>query len=87
MNMTTEQMKAALAKANPSVKVTSEPISVADVLANTAAGIVATIEESGSTTSKFFDRVKTRYQFNRAVAKGLLPDPEKVRARPATSKV
>lgn len=74
LHLTTEQMQAALAKVNPSQAVASEsaPISVADLIADTGAGVVAFVEEAGSNTMDFAERVKVRYQFQRAVRKGLI---------------
>ena len=74
LHLTTEQMQAALAKVNPSQAVASEssPISVADLIADTGAGVVAFVSEAGSNTVDFAERVKVRYQFQRAVRKGLI---------------
>ncbi len=74
LHLTTEQMQAALAKVNPSQAAASEssPISVADLIADTGAGVVAFVEEAGSNTVDFAERVKVRYQFQRAVRKGLI---------------
>lgn len=77
MSLTTEQMKAALAQAG----VTAEPkpvsdFSSADVVAAIGSGAVAAAEEAVAGTIGFFDRVKTRYAFNRAIKQGLIPDPD-----------
>jgi hypothetical protein len=77
MSMTTEQMKQALAAAG----VTNEPkpvsdFSSADVVAAIGSGAVAAAEEAVSGTIGFFDRVGTRYRFNRAVRQGLIPSPD-----------
>jgi hypothetical protein len=91
-HITTEQMKSALATAygiNAVQVVEVEPISIADVVADTAECVVATFQEAGSNVSGFFDRVQTRYKFNRAVRKGVieidtqLPSLPAVAARPA----
>ena len=77
MSLTTEQMKQAFAAA---AGVTNEPkpvsdFSSADVVAAIGSGAVAAAEEAVSGTIGFFDRVKTRYAFNRAVRQGIVPDP------------
>lgn len=88
-NMTTEQMQSALAKINPSSKapVAKEvsPINVADLIADTGAGVVAFVTEAGthtletaskvgSNTLTFAERVKVRYQYQRAMRKGLIKE-------------
>ncbi len=83
-SMTVAFMKAELAKINPAPvqpEVFSEGLVVADVISGTAAGMVKLVEDAGSDTLSFLDRVKTGYQFQRAVHAGkiLLPD-----AAPAT---
>lgn len=81
MSMTTEQMKQALAQAgvNPEATKPASDFSAADVVAAIGSGAVAAVEETISGTVNFFERVKTRYAFNRAVRQGLIPDPD---ARP-----
>lgn len=77
MSMTTEQMKQALA--NAGVTAEAKPVSdfsSADVVAAIGSGAVAAAEEAVSGTIGFFDRVKTRYAFNRAIKQGLIPDPD-----------
>lgn len=78
MNMTTEQMKAALAQAGVTTEANkpASDFSSADVVAAIGSGAVAAAEEAVSGTINFFDRVKTRYAFNRAVRQGLIPDPD-----------
>lgn len=74
-NLTTEQMKQALSQAGVAqVKAKSE-FSAADVVAAIGSGAVATAEEAVSGTVSFFDRVRTRYAYNRAIAQGLISDP------------
>jgi len=74
-NLTTEQMKQALSQAGVAqVKAKSE-FSAADVVAAIGSGAVATAEEAVSGTVSFFDRVRTRYAYNRAIAQGLISNP------------
>jgi hypothetical protein len=75
-NLTTEQMKQALSQAGVAqVKAKSE-FSAADVVAAIGSGAVATAEEAVSGTVSFFDRVRTRYAYNRAIAQGLISDQD-----------
>lgn len=78
MNLTTEQMKIALANAGLTEAKTkaASNFSSADVVAAIGSGAVAAAEESIVGTLNFVDRVKTRYAFNRAVRAGLIPDPD-----------
>ena len=78
MNMTTEQMKAALAQAGVTTEANkpASDFSTADVVAAIGSGAVAAAEEAVIGTSEFFERVKLRYAYNRAVRKGLIPDPD-----------
>ncbi len=77
-NITTEQMKIALANAG----VTNAPskpkgtLNSADVVAAVGSGAVAAAEEAVAGTVNFFDRVKTRYAYNRALRAGLIPTPD-----------
>jgi len=77
MSLTTEQMKNALA--NVGLTKDTKPdsnFSPADVVASIGSGAIAAAEEAVAGTIGFFDRVKTRYAFNRAVRKGLIPNPD-----------
>lgn len=75
-NLTTEQMKQALSQAGVAqVKAKSE-FSAADVVAAIGSGAVATAKEAVSGTVSFFDRVRTRYAYNRAIAQGLISDQD-----------
>lgn len=77
MSLTTEQMKNALA--NVGLTKDTKPdsnFSPADVVASIGSGAIAAAEEAVAGTIGFFDRVRTRYAFNRAVRKGLIPNPD-----------
>ncbi len=77
MSITTEQMKQALSQAGVVAQAKAESeFSAADVVAAIGSGAVATVEESIAGTVSFFDRVKTRYAYNRAIAQGLIPAPD-----------
>ena len=82
-HLTTEQMQAAVAKVHGTpvaIKAAAkEEIIIADVLADTAEAAVATVLELGDTLQSagngilsFGERVKTRYEYQRAVRKGLI---------------
>lgn len=84
--MTVAYMKAELAKLNPAPvqpDVFTEGLVVADVIAGTAAGVVKLVENAGSDTLSFFDRVKTGYQFQRAIDTGKITPPDAAPAAPA----
>lgn len=98
-NMTTAQMQSALAKINPSkaapVVKEASPLNVADLIADTGAGIVGfvteasshaltTVSTAGTGTANFAERVKVRYQYQRAKQKGLILEAPAPAARRAT---
>jgi hypothetical protein len=91
-SMTTAQMKAELAKINPPVAPQAEfkeGLVVADVISGTAATVVKLVENAGSDTLSFMDRVKTGYQFQRALDTGkiILPDAAPATPAPRTKRV
>lgn len=77
MSLTTEQMQTALANAGLTKGTKPDSnFSPADVVASIGSGAIAAAEEAVAGTIGFFDRVRTRYAFNRAVRKGLIPNPD-----------
>lgn len=71
--LTTAQMKAALAAVNPApAPQFKEGLVIADVISGTAAGAVHIVETFGQDTVSFLDRVKTGYLFQRKVQAGAI---------------
>lgn len=92
VRLTTEQMKAELAKLKPApaivAQATPQPkdeVIVADVLSGGVANAIHSVEMAGSNVAGFIDRFKTSYRYTRAVQTGKLPAP-KEEAAPAVTR-